>query len=107
MPLDLAHPACIAYLIKYDLSHPTCFVVAIFNTDFSYSQAMHEESYTLRLHCFVGPPRVGCGHKIVLSKNMSYWRTFFSGSYAFQDNMCYDSICAEGGKHIYIFVCHS
>ena len=40
---------------------------------------------------------VACGHKIVLSKNMSYGRTCFSGSYAFQDNMCYDSICVEGG----------
>ena len=58
----------------------------------------------LRLHFFLGPPRVGCGHKIVLSKNMSYGRTCFSGSYAFQDNMCYDGICVEGGKHIYIYL---
>ena len=47
LTLDLAHPACMAYLIKYDLSHPTCLVVAIFNSDFSYSHAMHEEPYTL------------------------------------------------------------
>ena len=33
MTLDLAHPACMAYLIKYDLSDPICLVVAIFNTD--------------------------------------------------------------------------
>ena len=48
-----------------------------------------------------------CGHKIVLSKNMSYGRTCFSGSYAFQDNMCYDSICVEGGIYIYIYICLS
>ena len=50
---------------------------------------------------------MGCGHKIVLNKNMSYGRTCFSGSYAFQDNMCYDSICVKGGIHIYMFVCES
>ena len=50
---------------------------------------------------------MGCGHKIVLSKNMSYGRTCFSGSYAFQDNMCYDSICVEGSIYIYIYICLS
>ena len=47
---------------------------------------------------------MGCGHKIVLSKNMPYGRTCFSGSYAFQDNMCYDSICVEGSIYIYIYI---
>ena len=51
----------------------------------------------LWLNCLLGPPSVGCGHKVVLSKNMSYGRTCLSGSYAFQDDMCYDSICVEGG----------
>ena len=58
----------------------------------------------LGLHCLLVPPWVGCGHKIVLSKNMSYGRTCFSGSYAFQDNMCYDSICVEGSIYIYIYL---
>ena len=26
-------------------------------------------------HCLLEPPSVGCGHKIVLSKNISYGRT--------------------------------
>ena len=55
-------------------------------------------NFGLWLNCLLGPPLVGCGHKIVLSKNMSYGRTCFSGSYAFQDDMCYDSICVEGGQ---------
>ena len=43
---------------------------------------------------------MGCGHKIVLSKNMSYGKTCFSGSYAFQDDMpfrmtCYDNVLRE------------
>ena len=39
-----------------------------------------------------------------LSKNMSYGRMCFSGSYAFQDNMCYDSIYVEKGIYIYIYL---
>ena len=54
-------------------------------------------NFGLQLNSWLGPPSVGCGHKIVLSKNMSYGRTCFSGIYAFQDDMCYKSICVEGG----------
>ena len=39
---------------------------------------------------------MSCGHKIVLRKNMSYRRTWFSGLYVFQDDMYYDSNCLEG-----------
>ena len=44
---DLAQSACLAFLIKYDLSHPTCLAVAVFNTGCSSSHAMHEKLYTL------------------------------------------------------------
>ena len=40
---------------------------------------------------------MGCGHKIVLRKNMSYGRIFFSGVHVFQVEMCYESICLEEG----------
>ena len=40
---------------------------------------------------------MGCGHKIVLRKNMSYGRTCLSGLHVSQDDMHYDSICLEGG----------
>ena len=68
---------------------------------------------------------MGCGHKIILSKNMSYGRTCFSGSYAFrmacvmiayvlrevrlwwsaslQDGISYNMLCFTG-DHVYLRV---
>ena len=40
---------------------------------------------------------MGCGHKIVLSKDMSYGQTCFYGVHVFQDDMSYESICLKGG----------
>ena len=40
---------------------------------------------------------MGCDHKIVLRKNLSYGRTCFSGVHIFQDDMSYESICLKGG----------
>ena len=40
---------------------------------------------------------MGCGHKIVLRKNMSYGRKCFSGVHVFQVDMCYESIHVKGG----------
>ena len=40
---------------------------------------------------------MGCGHKFVLRKDMSYGRICFSGVHDFQVNMCYESIRVKGG----------
>ena len=40
---------------------------------------------------------MGCGYEIVLRKNISYGRTYFSGVHIFQDDMSYESICHKGG----------
>ena len=40
---------------------------------------------------------MGCGHQIVLRKNLSYGLTCFSGVHVFQDDMSYETICLMGG----------
>ena len=36
---------------------------------------------------------MGCGHKIVHRRDMSYGLTYFSGVHVFQADMSYESIC--------------
>ena len=47
---------------------------------------------------------MGCGHKIVLRKNMSYGKTSFSGLHVFQGDIYYDSICLEGGHALLLVI---
>ena len=45
----------------------------------------------LRQRCLPSPPKVGCGHKIIILENISYRRTFL------WENISYQSICLTGG----------
>ena len=51
--------------------------------------------------CKLGPPLVGCGHKIVLRKDMPYEWTCLPGLHVFQDDMSYQSICLKGGHALW------
>ena len=84
--------SCIYPQHKYNLIFVNLFLVANYNV---HTEKLNKLAHNCGLppHCLLDPPSVGCGHKIDLRKNMSYWRTCFSRVDVFQD----DSICLKGG----------